>query len=189
MLEETVRLNQTIDGLLILSKTEAQQTGGTAALINFPAVGEEILNLLEVVLEERHIMVTENHDVNSRRLIRADRNFVRVALLNVLHNAVKFSPPGSSILISYSRSSLHGHPAEQVCITDAGPGISQAEHEKVFERFFTSRNHETKSQSGAGLGLSTSKLAIERSGGSIFFDRTVASGARCCIKLPVSALE
>ncbi len=184
MLEETVRLNQTIDGLLILAKTESQPTGDTERLVLIPEVVREILNLLEVVIEERRVIVIEQHEDDPRHRVCVDRSFLRVALLNVIHNALKFAPPGSTLTISYSHVA-QGQGSERVCIQDAGPGILNGEHEKVLERFFTSRNPDTLQETGAGLGLSIAKLAINRSGGTICFDRTAPTGARCCIALPV----
>jgi signal transduction histidine kinase len=185
MLEETVRLNQTIDGLLILARTEARQTGETEELVSLPELVHEILKLLEVVVDERRIIITEQHDGHLEQTVCADRSFVRVAILNVLHNALKFSPPGSSIRITYSGVTFESNRAERICITDSGPGIQVGEHERIFDRFFTSRNPDTQLSRGSGLGLSIARLAIERSGGRIFFDRSVTEGASCCIDIPV----
>ena len=71
-------------------------------------------------------------------------------------------------------------------IQDEGPGIAAGEHTKVFDRFFTSRNRATANISGAGLGLSITKLIIERAGGSIKFDENSQHGAKCLIDLPCS---
>jgi signal transduction histidine kinase len=185
MLEETIRLNQTIDGLLILARTEARQVSETEELIVLPELVHELLKLLEVVIEDHRIVISQEHDGHSELPVCADRSFARVAILNVLHNALKFSPQGSSLLISYSRAMLGSTPAERVCVTDSGPGIQAGEHERIFERFVTSQNPDTQAQSGAGLGLSIARLAIERSGGRIFFDTAATRGARCCIDLPV----
>ena len=186
MLEETVRLNQTIDGLLLLARTEARQVGETEELILLPELLGEILNLLEVVIDERRITVTQDHDEHAEAPVCADRSLVRAAFLNVLHNALKFSSPGSSLRIAYSATTLEAIEAERVCIEDAGPGIQAGEHERIFDRFFTSRNPDTQLHSGSGLGLSIAKLAIDRSGGRIFFDTSFTQGARCCIDLPVA---
>ncbi len=185
MLEETIRLNQTIDGLLILARTEARQVGETEELVSLPELVHEILKLLEVVIEERRVSVSEDHDGHPEVQVCADHSFVRAAILNVLHNALKFSPPGSRLQISYSRVTLESGPAERVCIADSGPGIQAGEHERIFDRFFTSRNPDTQLSSGSGLGLSIAKLAIDRCGGRIFFDKTATEGARCRIDLPV----
>jgi signal transduction histidine kinase len=185
MLEETIRLNQTIDGLLILARTEAHPTGETEEMVLLPELVGEILKLLGVVIEERRIAVSEEHDGHTEVPVCADRSFVRIAILNVLHNALKFSPPGSRLVIAYTAGMLESKPAERICITDAGPGIQAGEHERIFDRFYTSRNPDTQPNSGSGLGLSIAKLAMERSGGRIFFDKTATEGARCCIDLPV----
>lgn len=185
MLEETIRLNQTIDGLLILARAEVRQVVETGELIALPQLINEILKLLEVVLEERRITVSQNMYAHEETQVYADRSFVRVAMLNVIHNAIKFSPPGSSLIISYSHVMLDSKAGERVCIADSGPGIQAGEHERVFDRFFTSRTPDSQRSSGAGLGLSIAKLAIDRSGGCIFFDKNATVGARCCIDLPV----
>lgn len=185
MLEEAIRLNQTIDGLLILARTEARQVGETEELVSLPELVHEVVKLLEVVIEERRVAVSEDHDGHPEVPVCADRSFVRAAILNVLHNALKFSPPGSRLHIAYSGVTLESKAAERLSITDSGPGIQADEHERIFDRFFTSRNPDTQLSSGSGLGLSIAKLAIDRCGGRIFFDKTSTEGARCCIDLPV----
>ena len=186
MLEETVRLSQTIDGLLILSRTEAQPTGDAQTRFLLSDVIHEILSLLEVVIEERRLTVVEHVEGPPQQAILADRSLVRLALLNVLHNATKFSPPGSALDITYSHIPFNSQTAQRVCIQDAGPGIVPGEHERLFERFFTSRSPETAPNSGSGLGLSIAKLTIERCGGQIHFDPSSSTGARCCIDLPIA---
>lgn len=185
MLEETVRLNQTIEGLLMLSKAEVAHLEALDEFL-LPELVNEILVLLEVVTDEKQITVQQEQDDHVRQTISADRSLIRVALLNVLHNAVKFSSAGSILRITYSRVTVSSFEAERVCIHDGGPGILAGDHQRVFERFFTGRAAGVSSNSGAGLGLSIAKLAVERSGGSIFFDESVPTGARCCIDLPLA---
>ena len=185
MLEETVRLNQTIVGLLMLSKAEVAHLEALDEFL-LPELVNEILVLLEVVTDEKQITVQQEQDDHVRQTISADRSLIRAALLNVLHNAVKFSSVGSTLRISYSRVIVSSFEAERVCIHDGGPGILAGDHQRVFERFFTGRSSGTSANSGAGLGLSIAKLAVERSGGSIFFDESVQTGARCCIDLPLA---
>jgi signal transduction histidine kinase len=185
MLEETARLSQTVDGLLLLSKTETFRAEEARTSFLLPDLVSEILTLLEVLIEERRLTVQQKHDGNVRRPITADRSLVRVALLNVLHNAVKFSISDSVLEISHSRTTFRSHDGERVCIHDSGPGIAPGEHQRVFERFFTSKSTGTVANSGSGLGLSITKLVIDRSGGQISFDQSVTTGARCCIDLPL----
>jgi signal transduction histidine kinase len=185
MLEETIRLNQTIDGLLLLSKAETAQSDSPNTLFSLTELIDEILVLLGVLLEERHITARQQHEEDILEPLFADRTLIRVALLNVLHNAVKFSPDHSTLRILYSRHERAGKFFQRVCIHDSGPGISAGEHHRVFERFFTGASHQTSGQTGAGLGLSITKLIIDRNGGYVFFDETSVHGAKCCIELPL----
>ncbi|RXH57998.1 ATP-binding protein [Granulicella sibirica] len=188
ILEETIRLNQTIEGLLLLSRAETTSDATLQTTFSLQEVVDEILLLLEVIIEERKLTIRKEHEVIAG-LLTADRSLVRVALLNVLHNAVKFSPDGSTIRISYSSEQYERTPVLQVCIHDSGPGILRNEYDRVFERFFTSSSTGTISKSGAGLGLSIAKLIVARSGGRIFFDEQVTQGARCCVALPISTSQ
>jgi signal transduction histidine kinase len=185
MLEEATRLNQTIDGLLLLSKAEAGQPDNTPTSFSLVELVHEILALLEVLIEERHISVIEEHENSIPEPLTADRTLVRIALLNVLHNAVKFSPDHSTLRIVYGRIERDEHVFHRVAIHDGGPGITPGEHLRVFDRFFTSAVDQPP-QRGSGLGLSIARLVIDRNGGRIYFNEEAVSGAECCIELPTS---
>jgi heavy metal sensor kinase len=184
ILEETARLSQTIDSLLLLAKAEVTQPGNQQTVFNVTELVDEILDLLEVVIEERHISVIQEGKSAGELSVRADRSLLRVAILNVLHNALKFSPNGSALEISYSRSQNRS-PTLRIVFEDQGPGIAPGEHQRIFERFFTSSAQATASQSGTGLGLSVAKLVVERVGGAIWFDEEVRQGAKCILDLPM----
>jgi signal transduction histidine kinase len=184
MLEEADRLGHTIDGLLFLSRADATYLSLELTSFTLPQLIDEIVCLLEVLLEERNITIEQRGMEDSAGLIRADRNLVRGALLNVLHNAVKYSPAGSTIRVCYSRQRKDNREMQQVCIEDQGPGLAPGEHTRVFERFFRGRLQQ--GVTGAGLGLSIARLAVEHSGGTIFIDEAFTAGTRCCLQLPVS---
>ncbi|MEI9977652.1 MAG: ATP-binding protein [Edaphobacter sp.] len=186
MLEETTRLNQTIDGLLLLSKAEAVQTETGPTSFFLPELVQEILTLLEVLIEERQITVLEEHQNTIDEPLVADRSLMRIAILNVLHNAVKFSPDRSVLRIAYGKIEREGPIFYRISIHDSGPGIAPGEHLRVFDRFFTSSAHQGRGPRGSGLGLSIARLIIDRNGGHIYFEENVVNGAKCCIELPIS---
>jgi signal transduction histidine kinase len=185
ILEETERLNETIESLLLLSKAES--TGSANSKTVFPAseLVNEVLSLLQVLMEERHISISREGELIGRAGVRANRSLLRTALLNVLHNALKFSPNNSTLAITYSRS-VDPDPKLIMTFQDQGPGIAPGEHKRVFERFFTSAAQSTASKSGTGLGLSVTKLVIDRIGGDVWFDEEMQAGAKCIITLPIS---
>lgn len=139
---------------------------------------------MEIVIDERHITVIQEGESAGRVGIEADRSLLRVAILNVLHNALKFSPNNSTLSVSFLRVESPT-PRLLISFQDQGPGIAPGEHRRVFERFFTSSAHATASQSGTGLGLSVAKLVIDRVGGKIWFDEEVRQGAKCVIELRI----
>jgi signal transduction histidine kinase len=102
---------------------------------------------------------------------------LRRALVNVITNAIDFSPAGGEISIHMAMSGDHA----TVEITDQGPGIPPADRQRVFDMFMTTRPE------GTGLGLFLARAAIERSGGSIAIaDRPPGTGACVRINLPCS---
>jgi signal transduction histidine kinase len=179
VLEEAGRLNQTVDSLLLLAKAESTPPGNFQQGFIFLDLMSEIITLLEILGEERGVRITQVHPELATVEVHGDRGLMRIALMNVLHNALKFSPEGSTITIAFDRPSAS---SLQTTIEDQGPGIAAGEHTKVFERFFTS-DGQTSANGGVGLGLSIAKLILERAGGSIRFEEGFHQGAKCVIIL------
>jgi signal transduction histidine kinase len=180
VLEETTRLNETIDGLLLLARAEASQPGQEHTLVPLQGLVDEVLGVLSVLMEDKQIAVVHEDRPPVPCTVLADRALLRIAFMNVVHNAAKFSPRSSVLRLSWSCRNQ----SVRIAIHDQGPGILVAEQEAVFERFHTSRAPETAAGSGAGLGLSIARLIINRAGGNIRFE-TVPSGASCIIELPL----
>jgi two-component system sensor histidine kinase MprB len=101
------------------------------------------------------------------------------AVLNLLDNAVKFSPPGGTVRVDL-RSADDGYAFLHVA--DAGPGINDADLPYVFDRFY--RSDEARTLPGSGLGLAIVKSAAERHGGAVYAGRSADGGALLAIKLP-----
>jgi heavy metal sensor kinase len=181
VLEESSRLNQTVDSLLLLARAESTPPGESQPFFVFGDLVTEVIALLEVLGEERGVKIIQKHPELATVEVRADRSLMRIALMNVVHNALKFSPRNSAITISFAQPSALWL---QISIQDEGPGIPSGEYAKVFDRFFTSSDHSTANISGVGLGLSIAKLVVERAGGLIGFDEDFHHGARCLISLP-----
>ena len=183
ILEETSRLDETINGLLMLAKAEAAQAIGpnTFSLVEMV---DEVLTILEVLGEERRIRLVTHINGPSGLALRGDRSLIRSAIMNVVHNAIKFSPNDSQVTVTYAIQGSEEKFAELV-VEDQGPGIDVPELDAVFDRFYTSTRRETTPSNGTGLGLSIAKLVIQRSGGEISFDRAALVGARCIIRLPL----
>ncbi len=181
VLEESARLSQTVDSLLLLAKAEGTSSSDSQSVFVFSDLVSEVVALLDVLGEERGVRIRHERRELASVEIRADRGLMRIAVMNVLHNALKFSAEDTDITIRYTQPLPH---TLQVEIQDEGPGIPKEDEVRVFDRFFKSNTHATLNSSGAGLGLSIAKLIIERAGGQIKFDPESVRGAKCLISLP-----
>jgi two-component system sensor histidine kinase MprB len=117
-------------------------------------------------------------------MLPGDATALERAVLNLLDNAVKWSPPRGVV-----RVGLHpvGDDTAMLEVADAGPGIAEADRPHVFERFY--RATEDRGRPGSGLGLSIVKQVVERHGGSVRVGRSAAGGALLALQLPGSPAE
>jgi signal transduction histidine kinase len=143
------------------------------------AVVREVMALLDILLEEKSLHAILEGDENVE--VEADRMFLRQALINVIHNAVKYSPVGEAVSVRI----LNGNAGQvTVEVQDRGPGIPPEDRDRVFERFYRVDKSRNREYGGAGLGLSIAKWAIEVQGGTIGLDSATGGGCTFRISLP-----
>jgi PAS domain S-box-containing protein len=113
--------------------------------------------------------------------VRADRQRIEQVLLNLLHNALKFTPPGGEIVVQSHKTD---HQTVTITVADTGCGVPPGHEEKVFLKF-----HRAPStvQEGAGLGLAVSKSLVELHGGKIWVESEPGRGSKFSFTLPVAA--
>ena len=110
--------------------------------------------------------------------VSADRDRIEQVLVNLLHNAVKFTPAGGSVTVS---AVLSGD-FVQVSISDTGVGISADDLPRIFERFY--KADRARSGGGTGLGLAIAKHIVEAHGGRIWAQSAEGKGATFNFTLP-----
>lgn len=172
MLEEVDRLTHLVDSLLVLTRSDS----GTATLKREPLELSpficDVIDHLRPLAEEKS--QTIDADLGASNLVvAADRLTLRHALINLLDNAIKYSPAGSPIHVSVGRA------ADEVVIAvlDKGPGIPGDEQEKVFERFYRIDKARSRDEGGTGLGLAIARWAVEANGGRIELDSNPGQGS------------
>jgi heavy metal sensor kinase len=185
MLEEVAKLTAMIDTLLTIAHADS----GAIQLqkTTFPLVGlvQEAVAVVGVLAEDKkQTLSVTGHQAAS---VCADRAFLRMALVNLLDNAVKYSPSGSKIHVTLQCVGDHSGPEQfvELAIQDEGPGIPQCARERVFDRFYRLDEARTRDSGGFGLGLPIAKWAVEAHGGNISVKTTLPTGAIFCIKLPI----
>jgi two-component system sensor histidine kinase MprB len=151
-----------------------------------PALAHEPVDMVEMVEQalararRRAVDVHFEVDLHPWYLVGEPHALER-AVLNLLDNAVKFSPQDGTVRVDL-RPAADGYAFLQVA--DAGPGIKDSDLPHVFDRFY--RSDEARTLPGSGLGLAIVKSAAERHGGAVFAGRSADGGALIAMRLPGS---
>ena len=158
MLEETDRLAVLVDRLLTLSRAEMRQPAPGPDSVNLVELAQDVVGHLGVLAEEKGQSISV--DASGTPTAAADRLVLRQALINLVDNAIKFTPNGGQVSIRVSGS----NGVALVDVSDTGPGIPTAAQKRVFDRFYRA---DEEAGVGAGLGLSIAKGAVEANGGEL----------------------
>ena len=183
MLEEANRLTRLVESLLTISRADAGQIQLQYTAVNVLDLAKESATLLEVLAEEKQQTITVQGDASIT--ISADRLILRQALINLIDNAVKYSPAGGLIEVRVKAAADE----VQIEIQDSGPGIPAEHADKVFQRFYRIDKARTHSEGGTGLGLSIVDWAISAHGGSVELESLPHSGCTFRMHFPLKQQE
>jgi len=178
MLEEVDRLAGLVDRLLNLSRAETGPAKLTVDAVDLLALAREVATQLEVLAEEKQQLISVESPGAPEWT--GDRMVLRQALLNLVDNAIKFTPVGGRITVRVEESSS----GVTIDVSDTGSGIPEALQAQVFERFYRVKKMSTSEREGTGLGLSIAKWAVEVNGGQLTLEESSSSGSTFRINLP-----
>jgi heavy metal sensor kinase len=184
--DESQRLTQMVEDLFILARADA----GEYPLVLTDFYLDESIN--ECVRSMRSLAAQKDLAISyeppeKEIAFRGDEPLIRRMVLNLLHNAIKYTSNSGRVRISLRNNPEHC----QVVINDTGPGIPLEAQSQVFDRFFrvdkARSRDESLNGSGAGLGLSIARWAAEMHGGKIVLEHSDGSGSTFIISLPSSS--
>ncbi|MBZ0303333.1 MAG: HAMP domain-containing histidine kinase, partial [Anaerolineae bacterium] len=176
------RMNRIIGGILDLERVKS----GIPAL-EICRVDKSVSNTvdeLQHLADDKAITLQVEIDEHLPDFLGDQEQFER-ALINLVENAIKFTPMNGSVMIQVRR--VEGEIIFE--IRDTGIGIPPDLHEKIFERFFRGRQKGADHISGSGLGLSLVKTIVENHNGRIWLESQEGMGATFYIALPALSLE
>jgi two-component system OmpR family sensor kinase len=179
MYEEVGRLTRLVGGLLLLAQAESGKL-----TLNLGRVSLDVL-LMEV-FQEMHILAGTRVHMSIKEIdqleIQADRDRIKQVLLNLVGNAIQYTPQGGDVLLSLAKV---GNQARTI-VRDTGPGIPAEDLPHIFERFYRAEKSRTRAKSGGfGLGLSIAQWIVENHGGRIDVESKEGKGTTFTIWLPL----
>jgi two-component system phosphate regulon sensor histidine kinase PhoR len=175
--QETERLNHLIHDLLDISKLESGQMEVKNHDINLPGLIENILVSLENQLRDKNLQLTLALDVE---VIPGDEDLMREVLINLLDNAIKYTPEGGTVKVGCEQRTEGFY----FYVEDTGIGIPKESISRIFERFYRVDKGRSRDMGGTGLGLSIVKHIIERHGGKVMVTSELGKGSRFAFMLP-----
>jgi signal transduction histidine kinase len=165
------------DDLLALTRLDQELSVGREA-IDLHVLTEEVIDAIEPLTASKCLRIETN--LQAAAIVKGNRDHLRRLIINLLDNALKFTPEEG--LIGIALESLNGE--VKLRIADSGPGIDEEEMPFIFERFFRGRNG--RNESGKGLGLSLCREIVDLHGGEISVTNQPGGGTEFVVTLPAS---
>lgn len=176
---ETSRLIRLVDRTQQVSRL----TNGNQVVRRLPVLlqelVEEITDALRPLFEEHSVEFLSDLPVDMPT-VAADRDLLKQLLINLVHNAVKFSRPGGKVFLRADVTKVH----VEISIEDDGCGIAEEDRERIFEPFYRCSHTPAAVERGSGLGLAIAKTIVEQHGGLITMESEVDKGTVFRFTLP-----
>jgi two-component system phosphate regulon sensor histidine kinase PhoR len=169
-----------VEELLELSAIESGQQPLSLQKTEIAPLLSEAAERLATQAERSQVSVTLElaPDLGSMRI---DAARIERAVLNLLHNAIKFTPPNGSVTLSAQRNDGE----LIVTVRDSGAGIASSDLPRIFERFY--KADQSRAGGGTGLGLALVKHAVEAHGGSVHVESEVGRGSCFTLRIPAES--
>jgi heavy metal sensor kinase len=178
-LEEVNHLAGIVENLLTLARFDAKTTTLQAASVDLNLLIKDTLEAISVLAVQKNVTLQLKGDHVADVL--ADKNQLKRMVLNILDNAIKYTPPGGTISVDLRRQK----DSADIDITDTGIGIPENELPHIFDRFY--RVDKSRSSIGFGLGLSIAQSIAMAHGGRIYVKNNVPQGTIFTISLPIKS--
>jgi signal transduction histidine kinase len=179
ILSNARRMQRLVDDQLDLSRIESGHWQPRWAEVDVAAVVREAWATCADRAGARGVTLESRVDPAARR-IRADADALRQVLVNLLDNAVRYSPDGSAIHCS----AMPSGPGIELAVADTGPGIASEHLPRIFERFYRADSSRSRDEGGTGLGLAIVKHLAEAHGGRVRAESSLGHGTRLVVWLP-----
>jgi len=178
VLEETVRLSKIVDQLLTMSRLDAGEAFLEVTRFDFSELVRTTVEHMRLLADEKKLAVKV--EAKEEMQVEGDRSRLQQVVVNLLDNAIKYTPEGGSISVN-----VHGDPDKAILtMADTGIGISKEGQAHIFERFYRTDKARSRELGGTGLGLSIVKSIGTAHGGRVSVQSAEGWGSTFRFEIP-----
>jgi heavy metal sensor kinase len=179
--DEVDRLTRMVGDLLLLAQAESGKINLARQMVELDTLVFDVLNQMSVLAQGKLSLRIGSID---QVLVCGDRDRLKQVLVNLIGNAINYTPRGGEVVIGLGKVSNQA----QLTISDTGPGIPAEDLPHIFERFYRAEKARTRQRDGKGygLGLSIAYWIVRNHGGRIEVTSTVGKGTTFCVWLPLA---
>ncbi len=177
---EADRMTRLVKDLLQLSRLENEQLQWNMQTFGFDSLVRSSVEKIELSAKEKG-QIIECFSIGDKPQVLADKDRIEQVILNVLTNAIKYTPEGGKIIVYVGKMYSDAY----VKVVDSGIGIPEEDIKRVFERFYRVDKARSREMGGTGLGLSIAKEIIEAHKGSISITSQLGKGTEVTVRLPI----
>jgi two-component system phosphate regulon sensor histidine kinase PhoR len=176
----TDRLTKIVEDLLMLSRIETKEFQLKMEAIPLRDFIDDVVEFVKEPAEKKMISLSRN-EILSSLAVQADRSYLEQILINLLDNAIKYTPEGGRVTVS----AIEKDSKEiQFSVEDNGIGIPKEDLSRIFERFYRVDKGRSKELGGTGLGLSIVKHLVQAHGGRVWVESQIGKGSTFYLTLP-----
>ncbi len=176
----TDRLTKIVEDLLMLSRIETKEFQLKVEVVSVRDFIDDVIDFVKDLAEKKRISLARN-EIPSSLAIQADRSYLEQILINLLDNAIKYTPEGGRVTVSTIEKDSKDI---QFSVEDNGIGIPKEDLSRIFERFYRVDKGRSKELGGTGLGLSIVKHLVQAHGGKVWVESQPGKGSIFYFTLP-----
>ena len=178
-LQEVLRLSRVVESLLLLARADRGQLSLHKEPTNLTEMLADLADAAMILGSPKSIYITFR--ANEDLIVSADRAQLSQMFLNLVDNAVKYTPEGGLISLTVHRDKNHA----EVRVRDTGIGINAEHQKKIFDRFYRVDKARSREQGGVGLGLSIVQWTVQAHEGTIMVESEPGQGSTFIVRLPL----